>query len=505
MAISIRRYVDITSVVGAGFAVRQRDLIGRFFTDNPLVPFGFVLEMTTLDDVLAYFGASSPEYQRAAFYFGFVSKSATRPKALSFVFASTEAAPSRIYGARLTGVSVGTIEAIADGSLTITLTGIEETITGIDFDGDVSFADVAATLQTAIQAANADPAFADATVTYSATRNGFIIQSGTDGEGATAVAAAGSGTDLVALLRLSAGLGAIISDGSNAQTPVESVSQSAQSDNNFASFLFIPAPTLDEEEEIGEWLAAQNFMFMYVRGYPDQAACVAAYEQLGTYPGIAATLSPVEGEFPELLPMALLAATDFQRRAANKNYMFQTAAGLTPSVTTNAVADALDDVRANYYGRTQTAGQQIDFYQRGVLYGGPRDAIAINVYVNEVWFKDRILGLLMELLLNLEALPANRTGNGYVLAQIQTAIDQALLNGVISVGKELTSTQRLFITEQTGQELAWLQVQDIGYWINCEIRTEVAQNGETEYIASYLLIYSKGDAIRRIDGSHILI
>lgn len=505
MSISIRRYVDITSTVGAGFAVRQRDLIGRMFTDNPLVPAGVVLTMTQISDVLNYFGAASAEYARAVVYFGFVSKSATRPKALSFVFASEDDAPSRIFGARLTGVSVGQIETVADGAVDLTLSGIEASVTGVDFDADASFADVAATLQTAIRAADADPAFASATVVYDAPRNGFIIESGTDGAGATAVAAPGAGTDLGALLRLTSAAGAILSAGSEGQTPVESVSSSAEGDNNFASFLFIQPPTLDQEEDIGQWLAAQNFMFLYARGYETVAECETAYAQLGTYPGFAATLSPLADEFPELLPMSLLAATDFERRAANKNYMFQTASGLTPGVITNAVADVLDAVRTNYYGRTQTAGQQIDFYQRGVLFGGPQDASAINVYVNEIWLKDRILGLLMELLLNLEALPANRTGRGYVLAQIQTAINQALLNGVISVGKELTSTQRLFITEQTGEDLAWLQVQDVGYWINCEIQTEVAQNGETEYIASYLLIYSKGDAIRRIDGSHILI
>ena len=505
MAISIRRYVDITSAVGAGFAIRQRDLIGRIFTSNPLVPSGSVLEVTTLDDVLAYFGSGSVEYARASFYFGFVTKSATRAKKLSFVFSSPDDEAGRIYGGSLAAVPVGTIAAVANGAASVTLQGITAALSGVDFAGAVSYANVATILQTAIRAANAAPAFASATVTYNATRGGLDLLAGDEGAGVTAWAAPVSGTDLGVLLKLNAGTRFSISDGSVGQTPADSVSTSTQADNNFASFLFIDALSLDDEEAIGEWLAAQNFMYLYAARYTSIALAEAAYAQLGTYPGIAATLSPVAGEYPDMLPMALLAATDFERRAANKNYMFQTAAGITPGVTSNADADSLDAVRVNYYGRTQTAGQLIDFYQRGSLFGGAQDASAINVYVNEIWLKDRVSGLLMELLLNLEALPANNTGRGYILAQIQMAIDEALRNGVISVGKALTSTQKLYVTEQTGDTLAWLQVQNVGYWINCTIRTEVTGSGETEYIGDYLLIYSKGDAIRRIDGSHILI
>lgn len=38
MSISITRYVDITSGVGAGSVVPTRDLVGRLFTANDLVP-----------------------------------------------------------------------------------------------------------------------------------------------------------------------------------------------------------------------------------------------------------------------------------------------------------------------------------------------------------------------------------------------------------------------------------------------------------------------------------
>jgi len=77
---------------------------------------------------------------------------------------------------------------------------------------------------------------------------------------------------------------------------------------------------------------------------------------------------------------------------------------LTPSVTTNALADLYDPLRVNYYGQTQTAGTNISFYQRGVLMGGDTAPVDMNVYANEIWFKDAATTAILALL---PALPAH--------------------------------------------------------------------------------------------------
>lgn len=92
-----------------------------------------------------------------------------------------------------------------------------------------------------------------------------------------------------------------------------------------------------------------------------------------------------------------------------------------------------------------------------------------------------------------------------ILAILQDVIDRALFNGVISVGKTLTTVQRLYITELTDDELAWHQVQGIGYWVACEMQSYVTQDSRTEFKAVYTLIYSKDDDIRKVEGTHVLI
>ena len=199
----------------------------------------------------------------------------------------------------------------------------------------------------------------------------------------------------------------------------------------------------------------------------------------------------------------ILAATDYTKPNAVQNFMFQIF-NLTPSVTTDAAADTYDNLRINYYGQTQTAGNLIQFYQRGFMMGLPVDPVDQNTYANEEWLKAALSASLMSLLLALPTLGANTMGKSQVLAILQSGIDQALLNGTISVGRPLTEQQRLYVTTITNDNKAWRQVQNIGYWIGCDIQSYVA-NGITQWKAVYTLIYTKADAIRKIEGTDILI
>jgi hypothetical protein len=127
-----------------------------------------------------------------------------------------------------------------------------------------------------------------------------------------------------------------------------------------------------------------------------------------------------------------------------------------------------------------------------------------NIYVNEIWFKSACTAQLMTLLLALSQVPANSTGRAQILATLQGVIDQALFNGTISVGKPLSSAQKLYITNATGDSSAWQQVQSIGYWVDCVMQSFV-QDGKTQWKAVYTLIYSKDDVIRKIEGADVLI
>lgn len=499
MSISIKKYVEITSGVGAGGAVRQRDLIGRLFTTNPKVPVDGLVEITSADDARDYFGSSSPEYFRALFYFSFISKLIVAPKKLTFARWANIASQPRVYGARVTTL-LSALQAITAGTLTIKAGDTTANLTGIDLSASTSFSDVASKIQTAIRAATGSQ-YSAATVTYDAVARAFNFTGSVAGAAAMTVTPSGTPNDLAPLIGWT--LGAVLSPGADITSISDTLGYSADKSNNFGSFAFVPELTTDQIVEAALWNAARNVEFMFCARVTD-ANMSTLSAALITTAGVALTYCPVATQYDEMAPMIVMAATDYTKRNSVQNYMFQVL-DLTAKVQDTDTSDLLDGLRVNYYGNTQTAGQIINFYQRGVLCGDQSAPVDMNTYANELWFKDACQASLMAMLLSLPKVSANRAGEGQVIAILQDAIDRALFNGTISVGKELTVQQRLYISELTGDPLAFHQVQGIGYWVDCNMASTTTQDGRTEFKAVYTIVYSKDDVIRKVEGTHVLI
>lgn len=500
MAISISKYVDIVSGVGGSGNVRQRDLIGRLFTDNPRVPVDSIVELTSAADAATYFGSSSVEYLRALFYFSWISKNITAPQKLQFARWASAASAPRIYGTRL-ATTLSALQAITAGTLTITAGANTANLTGLDLSGAASFAAVATILQTAIRAATGTQ-FTTATVTFDPIASAFNFV-GSVAEGApVSVTVTGTANDLST--RIGWGPSAVFSPGVDITSLTDALNASADGSTNFGSFLFIPDLTDTQILEVAAWNEERNVEFMYCVPVDDtnRDSLGAALLLTG---GTTVTYAPTAGQYDEMAPMIIMAATDYTRRNSVQNYMFQVFDDLSAKVTTNALSDELDLLRVNYYGVTQTAGQLIAFYQRGVMGGGQQDPTDQNVYANEMWLKDAARANILSLLLSVGRVPANASGRAAILAVIQDAIDRALFNGVISVDKPLSTVQKLYITDITGDDLAWYQVQSTGYWVDAVMQSYVTTDGRTEWKCVYTLVYSKDDAIRKVEGSHILI
>lgn len=502
MSISQDRYVKITSGVGAPNSVARRDLITRLFTENQLIPTGSILEFTSSDDVGEYFGFSSVEYLRAQFYFAWISKNVTQAQRLSFSLWNNAASGSLIFGKPAT-YSLSNFTGVSTGDFTLQLGGFTHHLTAIDLTGAASLAGVAALIQTAIRAfSGGGSAWTAATVTFDPVRGCFDLVSGTTGADIISVTP-GVTTDVASLLGWLTG--AILSNGAPIQTITQTLAASAGISNNFGSIVFIPSLNQSQIVEAATWNATQNNMYQYSAPCTSSNAS-ALSAALIDIAGCELTLSPISTEYPEMVPGMILAATNYDAPGSVQNYMFQIFA-LTASVTSDADANLYDGLRVNYYGQTQVAGRLLAFYQRGEMMGLPVDPVDMNVYANEQWFKDALSQVLLSLLLALARVSANQTGRRQILAQMQPVISQAVNNGTISPGKILTQEQILFITNATGDQNAWQQVQSIGYWVNCVIESFITPSPDdrTEYKAVYTLIYAKDDDIRKIEGTDIVI
>lgn len=479
MAISQSKYINIVSSLGGGSSVAQRELIGRVFTSNYLVPVNKVVEFgggkqNALSLIADYFGTTSTEYAFASKYFNFETAANTAPQKISFARYVNVESEATLIGKK--GVKLADLQAVTNGSMTVKINGADVELTELNFSTAKSFADVANLVN-----------ISGATIDYENGR--FVIRAEQSIDYAT-----GDVAELMGLTQATA----ILSEASEVKTPLETVSESAELSNNFFSYCFLDTLTVADITAISEWNDAQNVKYMASFGITE-SNYASIQDAVKDYDGVALTLDK-HAEHAEFAPMAAYAAVNYDKPNSAID-VFYKQFDLTPSVASNAERYIYDPLRINYYGTTQQAGQAISFYQDGVLQGS---IPSMTVYANEAWLKDSFITDVLNLRMGLDSLPANNTGKSLVMSALMNTINKALANGVVLAGKELTATQKAYITTITGDEDGWIAVQNAGYRLSAEIE-QYEEYGMTKYKISFLFIYSKGDTINYVDGRDILI
>jgi len=292
------------------------------------------------------------------------------------------------------------------------------------------------------------------------------------------------------------------------EKPVEALARVDAMNDNFGSFCFLENLLPEEARAVAEWNAAKGYKYLYsLQVTADN--CKEMLETVRDLSGTCYTLDKFDA-FAQFMPMALFAATKYERANAAKLFMYQQFDGESPSVTTSREADLYDafDVDGmgtrfpvNYYGCTRQGGTLVSFYQDGYN----ADKLDTACYCNEVWLKDAIAVELLNTFIALDKIPANNVGASIVRNAIITVLNEAIFNGTILVGTTLTNGQRTYVDVTAATEGAWSNVEDYGFWVDAKIRSEVLIGGRTQYKADYILLYSDGKAIRKVEGSDVLL
>lgn len=506
--ISQTRYVDIISGVGAGAGVAARQMILRLITQNTLVPPGVVLEFTSSDDVGSYFGLTSEEYLRSVMYFSFISKNITSPTRISFArWVDIAIAPMIIGDAVEKTLSQFT--AISTGTLTLNSNGTPVTFGPINFTGVSNLTAAATILQTALRASLDPQLAATSTVTYNTNTNQFVLTGVITGTGNLTAVPTSLSTDISALLGWTTG-GTVIVAGQIADTPLLAVTKSVAVSNNFATFsLCTPAtPLLNSDiTAIAQWTDSQNNNYVYSLSTPESNV-QALFALIKGYSGVGINnLSATQpNDYIEQVPADIAAATDYTAANSTQNFMFYQFPNLNVTASDDTNANLLDANRSNYIGITQTNGQTLSFYQRGVLCGGATAATDMNTFYNEIYLKSDIGSSLFTFFLTASIVPATVSGAASLRLVIQDPITRAKNSGIIAAGSSLTVEQQQYITSLSADPNAWRQIQSIGYWLNVIFNSQInANSGLTEWFANYVLIYAKNNAIRSVTGNDVLI
>ena len=541
MAIMQERYVKITSGNGGESAIQDRDLNGLLFTkgrgwnpSNGAFEADAILKCYSVDQVLKYFTSSSDEVAFARKYFGYISPSGGSPASLSFarvkVTDSADGAiltymgnewktsPTKgVYKLTFTDVPTegGWIEVdvpYISGS-TIRYTFVSGTLTSTNqVSAGSSPTDAAANLAAVINGTGGFFGQTASKYVHASVEGTIVILTATKaGSYYTQSVAIDSGDWATTDLKPQSG-----SDGGDAlpsgatvvyENPSDALSRVNALSNNFGSFAFLPGDGFTNAEyeavltqnagynnrylaSVGTLVASSGGVYNYNSTEAEKTFVTAVGSQNG-----AAVTRGVDGTSPAD-PMAIFAAVDYNGTGTAPNFMYKRISGEKPSVFSDQVADVLDGLHVNYYGQTQANGQPLAFYQRGFNLDGEDTA----VYCNEVWLKSHITAAIFNLLLVTERVPANEDGESMVYTTIAGAAQQGVTNGTIEVGKTYTAAQRAVIYQLTGDAEAYLAMQNAGYWLDVVI----VQDG-TDYKAVYKLVYGKGDSIRKVEGSDILM
>jgi hypothetical protein len=126
----------------------------------------------------------------------------------------------------------------------------------------------------------------------------------------------------------------------------------------------------------------------------------------------------------------------------------------------------------------------------------------IDAYINAVWLNASIQQAEMTLLTANPRIPYNRTGYSLVRAALADVIGQAIENGAIDTGVDLSAAQKAQVNQEAGKEIADSLYTD-GYYV--QVLTPSAAVRAARQSPDVSLWYTYGGAIQRLVVSSTLV
>lgn len=489
MAIPASRIASVTPSVlsAAGSAL---DLNGLILSQNASIPSGSMLPFSTAADVGAFFGMTSTEYLMAQIYFEGQNGATTTPGKLYFGAYSESATSAFLRSGSLASMTLAQLQALT-GTLTVTIDGTPNTSASINLSGATSFTAAAAT----IEAAFTSPDF---TVAFDTQLSAFVFTSNTTGATSTADYASGP---LAAGLNLTEATGAVLSQGTVAQTPATAMPVFAAAAGDWAGFTTTWEPILADKEAFSAWTAVQGRRYFYA-GYDTDvnaltegstatwlAAVIAANED-GTI-GIWAQ-NDAEGALEAAAVLSWAASLNFTQKGGRMTLADRTFSGLTPTVTTGNAYDALMANGYNCYGLFANGAEEWQVFRLGTITGQYDFA---DAYVCQIKFNNDLQNAMMALLTSVGTIPYNAAGYSLIHASLADPIAAAKNFGTIRVGVTLSASQVQQIYNAVGFDVSQ-PLNASGYYL--DIKDAPASTRVARQSPPMTLYYVDGGSIQSL-------
>jgi len=363
--------------------------------------------------------------------------------------------------------------AVTDGEFTISIDESAEDITTVNFTGDADMDDVAATLQTALQAIGTG-GYTAATCTWDAVGTVFNITSGTSGASSSVSfmtpLAVPSGTDIsgagqpgtaTAFFQGRQGQGTK-SPGIAAEANVQDALDRLNEGNDWYGFSFTKETRDNQDvQDASAWAEARIKQFYTTSNNEDTLASgvdtdISSVLNLAARRRTFVEFSQYPDEYPEISAFARAATVSFTLDNSTITLKFKQLPGITPENITSAQVGIIKGKGANVY--TTVGG--VDMLQEGIMSKG------VGTWQDTVhgvdWLQNAIeTNVFTRLYQAITKVPLTDKGGQTLVQEVTSALGEGVRNGLIAPGYDIDGNFLPTGYVVTAQPVAEINASDI--------------------------------------------
>jgi len=485
----------IPGVISAGGAAV--DLSAVVLSESIYAPQNEVLGFPNYVDVAAYFGSASPEAAIASIYFQGPENALASPGMLYFLGYAEAAVPGWLLGAASTPATLTALQALASGTLIITVAGTVFTSSSINLSAASSFSAAAADMLAAFTA----PTF---TITYDALHQAFLITSTATGVLETITYCTGT---LAAGVGLAAASGGTLSQGAAAAVPATQMNWLVANFQNFASFFTTWMSSLNEQEAFANWSNSLSPRYGYISW--DTGAAADVLNNPSSFGGwlkansIIGTL-PVYGAAVHAAAAASWAASwNMNQRNGRSTLCFREFAGLAPSVTDSLTYSNVTSNGYNVYGAfgSNNPANNADWMTPGSISG---EWLWADTYYGQIVLNSNLQVGIVDGLRSVGQVPYNSDGDAQLASFCAPAIKAALNFGTIRKGVNLSASQIAQVIDLVGSDVS-PTITAQGYYLYTDAAGTAANVRAARQSPPAILLYQDGESIQSITMPSLVI
>jgi hypothetical protein len=498
MSININGVIAVNdSVLDA--AVQALSLSGLFLTKNALLPNNATQRVLIFENTQAvkdYFGENSTEATLANNYFLGFDNSSKKPDFMLYArYIDADIAPY-LRGGKVTA-TLNQFKAITAGSLGVVVDGTSTSITAINLSTATSYSQVASLILTRIQAILTD--LDDATFTYNGVSNTFTFDTGQVGVEHTIDYCVDGA--LAALLMMQESNGGVLSQGADAQTPTENMDAIVLITRNWAGFTTVFDVWSEEGYatalELAKWANDQGTNYNFTLWTQETNLTVPgntsniAYEII-TVNDYANTFIMYGLAAHAAFVLGIGGCIDYNQTNGRINWAFKKQSGLTTTVTTDAVADALLDKGVNYYGDYASKSNGYRWLYKGFITGKYK---FMDNFYNQIWLADGLQNAVANLFSNTLKVSFALDGISVLKSTLDGVMRTALNNAVVEIGAVFDEQQKSELQDEAGYDISGF-ISSFGYYIKMSPSSPAQQAARV--MQDPIIWYWNGQSIDKI-------